>query len=43
MSGPVDKHRLGLMGMQERVQLAGGEFKIESGAGTTLVVTIPLF
>jgi len=42
MSGPVDTHRLGLMGMQERVQLAGGEFKIDSGAGTTLVVTIPL-
>jgi len=42
MSGPVDKHRLGLMGMQERVQLAGGEFKIDSGAGTTIVVTIPL-
>jgi two-component system NarL family sensor kinase len=41
MSGPVDNHRLGLLGMQERVQLAGGEFKIDSGAGTTIVVAIP--
>lgn len=42
MSGPVDNQRLGLMGMQERVQLVGGEFKIDSGAGTTIVVTVPL-
>ena len=42
MSGPLDNRRLGLMGMQERVQLVGGEFKIDSGAGTTIVVTIPL-
>ena len=42
MSGPIDNRRLGLMGMQERVQLAGGEFKIESGTGTTIFVTIPL-
>ena len=42
MSGPVDNHRLGLMGMQERVQLVGGECKIDSGAGTTIVVTIPV-
>lgn len=42
MSGPVDNRRLGLMGMHERVQLVGGEFKIESGAGTTIVVTVPL-
>ena len=41
MSAPVENRRLGLMGMQERVQLVGGEFKIESGAGTTIVVTIP--
>ena len=34
--------RLGLMGMQERVQLVGGDFQIESGAGTTIVVSIPL-
>lgn len=42
MSGPVENRRLGLRGMQERVQLVGGEFKIDSGAGTTIVVTIPL-
>ena len=41
MSGPVDNQRLGLMGMRERVQLVGGEFKVDSGAGTTIVVTIP--
>jgi PAS domain S-box-containing protein len=42
MSSPVENRRLGLMGMKERVQLVGGEFKIDSGAGTTIVVTIPL-
>ena len=42
MSGPIEDRRLGLVGMQERVQLVGGEFKIESGVGTTIVVTIPL-
>ena len=42
MSNPKGNRRLGLMGMQERVQLAGGEFQIESGAGTTIVVSIPL-
>ncbi len=42
MSDAVENRRLGLMGMQERVQLVGGEFKIESGAGTTIVVSIPL-
>jgi len=42
MSDPIEDRRLGLVGMQERVQLVGGEFKIESGAGTTIVVTIPL-
>ncbi len=41
MSGPVENRRLGLMGMQERIQLVNGEFKIDSGAGTTIVVTIP--
>lgn len=41
MSAPVENRRLGLMGMQERVQLVGGEFKIESGTGTTIIVTIP--
>ena len=38
-----ENRRLGLMSMQERVQMVGGEFKIDSGsAGTTIVVTIPL-
>ena len=42
MSSPVENRRLGLMGMQERIQLVGGKFKLESGSGTTIVVTIPL-
>jgi two-component system NarL family sensor kinase len=42
MSSPLEIARLGLRGMQERVQMVGGEFKIDSGAGTTIVVTIPL-
>ncbi len=43
MSSPVENRRLGLMSMQERVQMVGGEFKLDSGAaGTTIVVTIPL-
>ena len=42
MSSPVENRRLGLMSMQERVQMVGGEFKIDSGAGTTIVVTIRL-
>jgi signal transduction histidine kinase len=42
MSAPPENRRLGLIGMQERVQLVGGEFKLESGPGTTIVITIPL-
>ena len=43
MSSPLESRRLGLRGMQERVQMLGGEFKIDSGgAGTTIVVTIPI-
>jgi signal transduction histidine kinase len=42
MNSPLENRRLGLRGMQERVQMLGGEFKIDSGAGTTIVVTIPL-
>jgi len=42
MSSPPENRRLGLLSMQERVQMVGGEFKIDSGAGTTIVVTIPL-
>jgi signal transduction histidine kinase len=36
---------LGLLGMQERVALIGGNLKIESQprAGTTLVTRIPVF
>ena len=41
-SEAIENGRLGLMGMQERVQLVGGDFQIESGAGTTIVVSIPL-
>ena len=38
------KGRLGLVGMEERVGLVGGEFSIESqpGKGTTVCVTIPV-
>jgi PAS domain S-box-containing protein len=42
IGSPMENGRLGLTGMQERVQLVGGEFKIESGAGTTIVVSIPI-
>lgn len=37
------KHRLGLLGMQERVRLVNGRFSIlpEPGRGTTVRVTIP--
>ena len=42
MSAPTENRRLGLIGMHERVQLVGGEFKLESGQGTTIVITIPL-
>jgi signal transduction histidine kinase len=42
MSTAMENRRLGLMGMQERAQLVGGEFKIECGTGTTIVVSIPL-
>jgi len=40
----VDRKRLGLLGIQERASLAGGEVKIESarGSGTCLQVHIPL-
>jgi signal transduction histidine kinase len=41
-SAPPENRRLGLIGMHERVQLVGGEFKLESGQGTTIVITIPL-
>ncbi len=42
MNGAVENRRLGLTSMHERIQLVRGEFKIDSGSGTTIVVTIPL-
>ena len=44
LSAAAPERRLGLVGMQERVRLAGGTLKVESptGSGTTLVVRIPL-
>ena len=38
------KDRFGLQGMRERTALLGGQLRIESrsGAGTTLVVQVPL-
>ncbi|HLO33765.1 MAG TPA: sensor histidine kinase [Anaerolineales bacterium] len=40
----VDRKQLGLLGIQERVSLVGGEVKVESapGSGTCLQVSIPL-
>jgi PAS domain S-box-containing protein len=40
----VKQGRLGLAGMQERIQLVGGNFKIKSepGAGTTVIIEAPL-
>jgi len=41
---PSSEHGLGLLGMQERTNLCGGSFKVESGQnkGTTVRVSIPL-
>jgi len=41
---PTESGGLGLLGMRERATLAGGQFEVESqpGAGTTIVVRIPL-
>jgi PAS domain S-box-containing protein len=43
-NSPDPKSHLGLLGMRERVALAGGTFMIESsvGSGTTILVRIPL-
>jgi len=40
----VDKSRFGLVGLNERVRLLGGEFQLETdpGGGTRLEITIPL-
>jgi signal transduction histidine kinase len=44
MGAPASPGRLGLLGMQERVRLAGGTLTIESapGAGATVFVRLPL-
>ena len=44
LNAPVAERRLGLTGMRERVESAGGTLGIESspGVGTTLVVRIPV-
>jgi signal transduction histidine kinase len=44
MGAPASPGRLGLLGMQERVRLAGGTLTIESspGAGATLFARLPL-
>ncbi|MGI8655036.1 MAG: PAS domain S-box protein [Pyrinomonadaceae bacterium] len=44
LGAPVAERRLGLTGMRERIELVGGTLEIESsaGAGTTLVVRIPV-
>ncbi|HWS56088.1 MAG TPA: sensor histidine kinase [Pyrinomonadaceae bacterium] len=41
---PGARRKMGLLGMRERVELAGGSLDIESaaGAGTTLVARVPL-
>jgi two-component system sensor histidine kinase UhpB len=44
MGAPASPGRLGLLGMQERVRLAGGTLTIESspGAGATVFARLPL-
>jgi PAS domain S-box-containing protein len=44
MDTPIAERRLGLLGMQERVELVGGTLEIESapGAGTTVAIRIPI-
>lgn len=42
MMASVPNMRLGLTGMRERIDLIGGTLKIDSGAGTTIVVSVPL-
>lgn len=43
--GTTTRHAWGLLGMQERVSLVGGQFKIQSqpGSGTTIDVCLPFF
>jgi len=42
--GETESERFGLMGMRERVQALGGDFKLESspGAGLTVIASIPV-
>jgi signal transduction histidine kinase len=44
LQAPGKRNKLGLLGMQERVRLAGGTLDIEStpGSGTTLYIRLPL-
>jgi signal transduction histidine kinase len=44
LNTPVRNRRLGLLGMQERVELVGGNLNIEStpGVGTTVLAHIPV-
>ena len=44
MGKPLMHRRLGLIGMQERVMLVGGNLKIESSseAGTTVIISVPI-
>jgi two-component system, NarL family, sensor histidine kinase DegS len=43
ISNPSETSKLGLLGMQERAELAGGKLNIQSspGKGTSLTITIP--
>jgi PAS domain S-box-containing protein len=42
MSVNCTNRRLGLTSMRERAELVGGTLKIDSGAGTTIVASIPI-
>lgn len=42
MNARLPDRRLGLIGMRERVELVGGTLTVDSGAGTTIVVRVPL-
>jgi hypothetical protein len=44
LTGSSAEHRLGILGMRERVALLGGELTIDSGPGrgTTVIANVPL-
>jgi signal transduction histidine kinase len=44
VASSLNGHRLGLRGMRERIEKAGGELQIQSspGSGTTVSFTLPL-